>query len=117
MIAHQPNMVRLFDGTLVPSDSEAWRHECEVRYILNKVGAERDAHLQCIADKRGRASVEQLSKALMAAEPHYILSLPNKIERNRYMERFERAYGAWPAEQVKAAVKDLHKRQKMAIAQ
>lgn len=112
-----PNMVRLYDGTMVPSDSEPWRHECEIRHILQYVGAERQELLQNIASKRGRVSADRLAASVSAFEPRYILSLPTKAERNRYLDRLERAYGKWPAEQIKSQVIELHHRQKMEIAQ
>lgn len=32
----RPSMVTLIDGTRVLSDSEAWRFECEARYVLDQ---------------------------------------------------------------------------------
>jgi hypothetical protein len=67
--------VTLLDGTAVPSDSEAWRHECEARHILALPTLERRrALLAGIEDKRGaaaaqalRSTIEQLWKARTAS--------------------------------------------------
>jgi hypothetical protein len=61
----------LHDGTVVASDSEAWRHECEARHVINMPTLEqRRAYLAGIEDKRGaaaaaalRATIEALWKA------------------------------------------------------
>jgi hypothetical protein len=55
----------LHDGTEVSSYSEAWRHECEARWIL-KLGSldERRAWLQSLEKRRGKAHVEQLKQTM-----------------------------------------------------
>ena len=58
-------MVKLIDGTEVPSDSEAWRHESEARAIAAlPTLAERRAWLQSLAHKRGTEDAERI-KATM----------------------------------------------------
>ncbi len=58
-------MPALHDGTEVSSYSEAWRHECEARWIL-KLGSldERRAWLQSLEKRRGKAHVEQLKTTM-----------------------------------------------------
>jgi len=55
----------LHDGTEVSSYSEAWRHECEARWIL-KLGSldGRRAWLQSLEKRRGKAHVEQLKQTM-----------------------------------------------------
>ena len=58
-------MARLHDGTEVSSYSEAWRMECEARWILKLPSLdERRAWLQSLEKRRGLAHVDQL-KATM----------------------------------------------------
>ncbi len=40
------NRVRLCDGSLVASDSEAWRLECEARHLLTLSGEARERYIQ-----------------------------------------------------------------------
>ena len=58
-------MPALHDGTEVSSYSEAWRHECEARWIL-KLGSldGRRAWLQSLEKRRGKAHVEQLKTTM-----------------------------------------------------
>lgn len=54
-------LVKLLNGTEVPSDSEAWRHECEARQIANMPTLERRReHLAGVAEKRGDAEADRL---------------------------------------------------------
>jgi hypothetical protein len=58
-------MPRLHDGTEVSSHSEAWRMECEARWILKLPSLdERRAWLQGLEKRRGKTHVDQL-KATM----------------------------------------------------
>jgi hypothetical protein len=55
----------LHDGTEVSSYSEAWRHECEARWILKLPSLdERRAWLQSLEKRRGKAHVEQLKTTM-----------------------------------------------------
>lgn len=58
------NRVRLHDGTVVASDSEAWRHECEARALLLMSFKDRHDWLQDIAKKRGVEAVERLRETM-----------------------------------------------------
>ena len=58
-------MPRLHDGTEVSSYSEAWRHECEARWILSLPSLDdRRAWLASLEKKRCKPHVDQL-KATM----------------------------------------------------
>ena len=57
--------VNLIDGTEVASDSEAWRHECEVRAILAlPTLADRRAWLEKLEAKRGKKEADKLRKKM-----------------------------------------------------
>lgn len=57
----------LIDGTVVPIDSEDWRHECEARAIANlPTLAQRRAWLEDIERKRGKAAAERLKDTMKA---------------------------------------------------
>lgn len=59
------SMVRLHDGREVPSDNDAWRHECEARAILSLATlADRRAWLEMIEHKRGRAEADRLRETM-----------------------------------------------------
>lgn len=53
--------VTLIDGRQVDSASEAWRHECEARYVAELPDrAARQSYLQKVIDKRGAAAGQRL---------------------------------------------------------
>lgn len=62
--------VTLLDGTIASSSSEAWRHECEARALLDlPTQAERRAHLAMVETHRGpkeRQRLEATARALWA---------------------------------------------------
>lgn len=59
--------VTLIDGvTVVKSDSEAWRFECEARHILKlPTRSERVAMLEGIGKRRGEAAKKKLSDKIL----------------------------------------------------
>ncbi|WP_443698606.1 DUF7696 family protein [Pseudomonas sp.] len=58
--------VTLIDGTVVDCDSEAWRFECEARYILNMPNKPiRIATLENIEKKRGLPSRQALEDKIL----------------------------------------------------
>lgn len=66
---HHPDArdVTLYDGTTVSSYSEAWRHECEARSILNlPTLPRRQARLDHIERWRGKAAADQLRDTMLA---------------------------------------------------
>lgn len=60
-------LVTLHDGAAAPSDSEAWRHECEARAIaaLPTLAARR-AWLAEIAKRRGDPAADRLRATMRA---------------------------------------------------
>lgn len=64
-------IVTLIDGTTVPSDSEAWRAECEARHILTMptIQARRD-YLADIQKRRGDAAYAALADLVRAVWEH-----------------------------------------------
>jgi hypothetical protein len=53
---------------VIDTFNEAWRHECEVRYVLHLSSLDaRRAYLQDVEIKRGKASADQLRADVMNA--------------------------------------------------
>lgn len=75
----QPTLVMLLDGSQVLSDSEAWRHECEARFVLslptlalrrNYLHGKRDDRSGemkgGILQRRGEEAVKRLEATMLA---------------------------------------------------
>lgn len=105
----KPSTVTLADGRQVLSDSEEWRAECEAMHFLSKGIAQRTEILAALRQKRGDASAEAVQAAMNACEPAYVLSLPNKAQRNGYLDDVARQYGQHAADWLKSRATDLHK--------
>jgi len=57
----------LVDGSVVPADSQEWRHECEARAILALPSLQqRRDWLAYIEAKRGRGVRERLERTMLA---------------------------------------------------
>lgn len=57
--------VKLLDGTEVPSDSEAWRHECEARAIAAIPAlVERRIYLDEVGRRRGKDAADRLRRTM-----------------------------------------------------
>jgi len=57
--------IRMRDGSVVASDSEAWRHECEAKAIARlSTPEERRDWLEAIAAKRGREAADRLRETM-----------------------------------------------------
>lgn len=102
-------MVTLVDGSQVASDSEAWRAQCEAMHYLAKGPSKRPEILAGLRQKRGDASAEAVQAAMNACEPAYVLSLPNKAQRNGYVDDVARQFGQNTADRLKARAMELHK--------
>lgn len=64
-------MVTLIDGTETPSDSEAWRFECEARHILNLPNKEmRQSMLAKIGERRGVDAKVKLETKIIEVWQH-----------------------------------------------
>lgn len=109
------NTVTLHDGQQVDSSSEAWRQECEARYVLAKPHFERVEFFALIEVKRGAAAVEALKRCCMDVEPAYVLDLPNKAQRNDYLAKVEERFGHNASNGLRRRILDLHE-QRRALA-
>ena len=59
--------VTLVDGRVVPSDAEAWRHECLARHVLRLPGrAARMEWLDGFEKRHGGAVAERLKTTMLA---------------------------------------------------
>lgn len=112
-------MVTLYTGEQVPNDSEAWRLECEVRYILGLSMGERAEFFS--KERAGRFRKPEALAALRAKcfelEPHYVLGLPDKPARHRYCAAVEARFGAAARADLEAKVRLLWHAQRAAVAQ
>lgn len=111
-----PNLVTLVDGRQVDCSSEEWRLECECRYILAKPFTVRKPGettramlLEQIGQRRGPEALEALKEAIHGIEPAYVLSLPNKAQRNAYLDQIGHHYGENAASHLKTRTVALHK--------
>ncbi len=104
----RPNMVTLATGEQVSSSSPAWLAECEARAVLAMPMPAREAFLADVERKRGAPAAGALKHRCFALEPHYVLSLPNRAQRNAYVEQVERRFGHNPAEALRLKVRELH---------
>ena len=66
----KPLMVALHDGTMVPSDSEEWRHECEARAVMNMpTRIDRNRYIMKVAKSRGDEAAHQLRETVQKLWP------------------------------------------------
>jgi hypothetical protein len=61
--------VRLHDGSMSTSDSEAWRHECEARAVLRMMPERRAVYLADVVRLRGQGEAERLRATMAALRP------------------------------------------------
>lgn len=100
-------LVTLWDGRQVPSDSEAWRAECEARHMLSLDKASQLAQLERVEQKRGHGSSKPLLAMMGAVEPAYVLDLPLKEQRQAYLATVARVVGPRARSILESKVLDL----------
>lgn len=105
----KPSTVTLADGRQVLSDSEEWRAQCEAMHFLAKGPRKHAEHLAVVRQRRGDAGAESVQAAMTACEPAYVLTLPNKAQRNGYLQDVANQYGQNAADWLKSRAMDLHK--------
>mgnify|MGYP000670922005 CR=1 FL=1 len=64
--AIETHPVTLDSGHVVCSSCDAWRHECEVREVLDMAG-QRRAYLNGVQDRRGAKAAQRLEADVRAA--------------------------------------------------
>ena len=113
------HMVRLVDGSEVSTYSEAWRRECEARFVVGMPVLDQEAHLAAIGKKRGpagelmlRQDMAWLSLAPKAAD---VLKMP-KAERVALYGRLAGQYGDALASRMRAQVVRLYEASKAGAA-
>ena len=111
----RPSLVALACGRQVLSDSEVWRAECEARWILSLDLTKRAEVLALIGQRRGEEALASLKLRCFDLEPYFVLSLPNKAQRNDYLDKVGRRFGPNASEAIRAKVLAVHeKRQALA---
>lgn len=104
-------------GVELGNTSEAFRAECEARYVLSKSYAERDKFLVLVRQRRGAGALMALGEMTRKIEPAYVLGLPTKIQRQNYLSSLAFRYGDMPAERLKSAILKLHESRKLGVDQ
>ncbi len=107
-------MVTLFDGRQVASDSEEWRAECEARHLLAMPLGQRAETLAVIQEKRGAVATKALKMRCFELEPYYVLSLPNKDLRKRYVDAVGERFGPNAADALRGKARAIHEQRKVA---
>lgn len=108
------NVVTLADGRKISSDSEEWRAECEARLVLSKNHNDRTEFLAFIGQRRGEGAASALRRCVEEVEPAYVLSLPNKAQRNAYLRTVELIQGENAASHLKNRCMELHAKREAA---
>ncbi len=108
----QASMVTLADGTQVASDSEPWRAQCEAYHLLAMPHAKREACLGTIAQRRGEEGMPALRNRLFDLEPAFVLDLPNKAQRNAYVDQVAFHRGQNAADHLRYRAEQLHAERK-----
>lgn len=114
----QINPVRLQSGAVVCSSCQAWREDCEVRFILAMEPLERQGWLNEIERRRGAPAVASLrakvEASLLAAEhqgidgaARAVMALPTRPMRAAQLDTIARRHGRAYADRVGEAVKAL----------
>lgn len=111
----RPSLVSLACGRQVLSDSEAWRAECEARFLLSLDLVKRAEMFALIGQRRGEDALTSLKRRCFDLEPYFVLSLPNKAQRNDYLGKVERRFGPNASEALRGKVLALHE-QRQALA-
>lgn len=88
--------------------TEAFRIDCEARFVLAKGFADRAIFYENIKRKRGNQAVNDLAEHCRRIEPAYILGMQNKVQRLEYLSSYEFRYGEEPARRLRESVLTLH---------
>ncbi len=100
--------VTLATGEQVPSDSEAWRAECEARAVLAMGLVKRSEFFELVGKRRGDDAAAALKRRCYELEPHFVLGLPNKQQRNAYLATVEQRFGPNASDNLRAKVLAIH---------
>src|SRR5690606_26466228 len=94
-------VVTLFDGRQVASDSAEWQAQTEACTILAMPLPEREQFWLDIERKRGADALAELKARCFELEPHFVLNLPNKPQRNAYLAQVEHRFGRMASETLR----------------
>lgn len=102
------NEVILHNGEKAGSWSEAWRAECEARFVLGMPLANKSEFFDNVRRRRGEPAFERLKVLVAKVEPHYVLGMPGRDQRRAYLAKVTDLRGVVVAERLRAAVMSLH---------
>lgn len=109
-------LVELVDGTQVPSDSEAWRCECEARTLLAIPHEARADVLERIEQKRGAEAKRQLQDAMREVEHAFVLDMATRDVRRAYLAQVEHFRGQNAREHLELRITELWNRRRALAA-
>lgn len=109
-------LVTLADGRQVPSDSEAWRAECEARAMLAIPHDDRADAFELIERKRGPDAVRQLKANMLDVEHAFVLDMPTRDVRRAYLAKVEYHRGQTAREYLEARITELWNRRRASAA-
>lgn len=109
-------LVTLVDGQQVPSDSEAWRAECEARAMLAIPHDYRADVFELIERKRGPDAVRQLKANMREVEHAFILDMATRDVRRAYLAKVEHYRGENAREHLELRIKELWNRRRALAA-
>lgn len=109
-------LVTLWDGQQVPSDSEAWRAECEARAVLAVPHEARANMLERIEQKRGAEAKARLKDCMREVEHAFVLDMATRDVRRAYLAKVEHHRGENAREHLELRVKELWNRRRALAA-
>ncbi|QNJ57390.1 hypothetical protein Dolphis_84 [Pseudomonas phage Dolphis] len=113
----RPSPVTLASGAVVMSDSVEWLHQCEAMAILKLPMVTRITRFDDIGKKRGEGALKALKLRCYELEPHYVLGLPNKHQRNAYLDSVAQRFGNQAKDTLREKVLALHEKRQAVAAQ
>lgn len=110
------NLVTLYCGKVVPSDSMEYLRQCEAKFFWELLqGPGRNETLETLRKKRGPDGTKRVLDKIIEIEPWLVLDLPNKALRQAYAARVDakrgRAARLALEDAVRAAAAERKKRQ------
>jgi hypothetical protein len=113
----RPSPVTLASGAVVMSDSVEWLHECEARTVLAMPMLKRIEFFEMVGKRRGDDALKALKVRCFELEPHYVLGLPNKQQRNAYLVMVAQRFGDQARERLREKVLAIHEQRQAVAAQ
>jgi hypothetical protein len=111
-MTYEPSTMTTIDGRQVLSNSEAWRSVCEAVQVLNMGPRARSAWLDVVERRRGQSGRQYLDDEMALIEPAFVLALPDKDARNKYLDEVQDRLGETARDALQARVVELWNQRK-----